>query len=119
MPLINQEEARLAGVNRSDIASAINRATEGTSLGVMRDQYNLIPIKLRSSNASLEHFENIPVRSILGINSVPLGQVIDGFEVKGEESMIWRYNRQLAITAQADVTGDTASNVRKRNSHHN
>lgn len=113
VPLINQEEARLAGVNRSDIASAINRATEGTSLGVMRDQDNLIPIKLRSSNASLEHFENIPVRSILGINSVPLGQVIDGFEVKGEESMIWRYNRQLAITAQADVTGDTASNVRK------
>lgn len=113
IPKVNQEEARLAGVNRSDIADAIHRATEGTPLGLMRQGDNLIPIKLRSSNASLEHFDNIPVRSLLGMHSVPLGQVIDGFEMKGEDSMIWRYNRQLAITTQADVTGDTASNVRK------
>lgn len=114
VPLINQEEARLAGVNRSDVAYAINRVTEGINLGTMRKNDNLIPIKLRSSNASLEHFENIPVRSLIGMHSVPLGQVIDGIEVQGEESMIWRYNRQPAITTQADVSGDTASNVRKQ-----
>ena len=113
VPLINQDAARMAGVNRTDIANAISRATDGSLIGLMRRDDDLIPIKLRSSNASLEHFDNIPVRSLLGSHSVPMGQVVDGIEFKGEESMRWRYNRQPAITVQADVRGDTPSNVRK------
>lgn len=113
VPIINEEEARRAGVNRSDIAMAINRATEGLQIGTMRQNDDMIPIKLRSNNASLEHLDNIPVRSVLGGHSVPLGQVVDGFEVKGEETMIWRRNRVPEITAQAGVFGETASQVRK------
>ncbi len=54
------------------------------------------------------------MRSLLGLHSVPLGQVVDGFELTTEESMIWRRNRLPAITVQADVHGDTASEVRQQ-----
>lgn len=112
VPVINQEEARRAGVNRSDIALAINRATEGLHIGTMRQNDDLIPIKLRSTDQSLEHLNNIPVRSVLGSHSVPLGQVVDEFKIKGEETMIWRRDRQPAITAQAGVFGKTPAMVR-------
>jgi multidrug efflux pump subunit AcrB len=111
-PVINQEEARLAGVTRTDIALAISRVTEGVDIGILRHEDDLVPIKLRSTNASLEHFKNIPVRSLIATHSVPLGQVVDDIEIVGEQSLIWRYNRLPAITAQAGVSGDTASNVR-------
>lgn len=113
-PIINQEEARLAGINRTDIALAISRVTEGVRIGTLRHEDDLLAIKLRSSNSSLEHFENIPVRSLLGTHSVPLGQVVDDIKIVGEQSMLWRYDRLPAITVQAGVTGDTASNVRNR-----
>lgn len=113
-PIINQAAARQAGVTRADIALAISRATEGVQIGTLRHQDDMIPIKLRSANGSLENLESLPVRSVLGQHSVPLGQVIDGIEITGEESMIWRRNRLPAITVQADVKGETtASEVRK------
>ncbi|MCM2528721.1 efflux RND transporter permease subunit [Shewanella algae] len=113
-PMVDLHAARLAGVTRTDIANAINRVTEGSQVGTMRNGDDLIPIKLRSANATLEHFENIPVRSLLGTHSVPMGQVVESIEIKGEESMIWRRNRLPAITVQAGVSGDTASNVRQQ-----
>ncbi|MCE9789583.1 efflux RND transporter permease subunit [Shewanella chilikensis] len=113
-PMVDLHAARLAGVTRTDIANAINRVTEGCQVGTMRHGDDLIPIKLRSANATLEHFENIPVRSLLGTHSVPMGQVVESIEIKGEESMIWRRNRLPAITVQAGVSGDTTSNVRQQ-----
>lgn len=113
-PMVDLHAARLAGVTRTDIANAINRVTEGSQVGTMRHGDDLIPIKLRSANATLEHFENIPVRSLLGTHSVPMGQVVESIEIKGEESMIWRRNRLPAITVQAGVSGDTTSNVRQQ-----
>ncbi|GGO66185.1 efflux RND transporter permease subunit [Bowmanella pacifica] len=114
VPVINQEAARLAGVSRMDIAQAINRATEGQQIGTLRQNDDLIPIKLHTANTSLAQLDNISVRSLLGNHSVPLGQVVDDFEIKGEQSRIWRRNRLPAVTAQAGVSGDTVANVRKQ-----
>ncbi|MGY3901817.1 efflux RND transporter permease subunit [Aeromonas lusitana] len=114
-PVINQTAARLAGVSNTDIAMAIHSATEGLQIGTLRQQDDLIPIKLRSANSSLETLADLPVRSVLGQHSVPLGQVLDEIKIGGEESMIWRRNRLPAITVQADVSGDTtAATVRKQ-----
>ncbi|MGF1701650.1 efflux RND transporter permease subunit [Photobacterium makurazakiensis] len=114
VPLLNQEQARRAGVNRTDIALAIKRATEGVTLSQLHQGDELIPIKIRSSNADISSLDTLPVRSLLGVHTVPLGQVMDGFELKTEESMIWRRNRLPAITVQAGVDGMTASDVRKQ-----
>ncbi|ABV37817.1 putative efflux protein [Shewanella sediminis HAW-EB3] len=113
-PVINQEQARRAGLNRTDISLAIKRATEGVPLGTLNQGDQLIPISFRSANANLSNLETLPVRSLLGIHSVPLGQVVDSFELKSEESLIWRRNRVPTITAQADVFDATPAEVRNQ-----
>ncbi|GIU15735.1 MULTISPECIES: efflux RND transporter permease subunit [unclassified Shewanella] len=113
-PIINQEQARRAGINRTDIALAIKRATEGVTLGTLNQGDQLIPISFRSADADLTYLETLPVRSLLGVHSVPLGQVVDGFELKAEESMIWRRNRVPTITAQADVFDITPAEARNQ-----
>ena len=113
VPQLNQEQARRAGINRTDVALAIQRATEGVTLAQLHQGDELIPIKIRSAEADISSLETLPVRSLMGMHSVPLGQVVDKFELKDEESMIWRRNRVPAITVQAAVTGMTASDVRK------
>ncbi|MCL1096149.1 efflux RND transporter permease subunit [Shewanella kaireitica] len=113
-PVINQEQARRAGINRTDISLAIKRATEGVTLGTLNQGDQLIPISVRSANADLSNLETLPVRSLLGVHSVPLGQVVDSFELQSEESMIWRRNRVPTITAQADVFDATPAQVRNQ-----
>lgn len=102
-PIINQDKMRQAGINRADIAFALKRASDGMPLGQMNLNDELIPIQLRGTSQNMASLETLPVRSLLGMHSVPLGQVVDGFELVPEESMIWRRNRVKTITAQAGV----------------
>ncbi|CAV18709.1 putative Heavy metal efflux pump CzcA [Vibrio atlanticus] len=102
-PVINQEKMRSAGINRADIAFAMKRASEGMPLGRMNLNDELVTIQLRGTESSIQSLETLPVRSLLGIHSVPLGQVVDGFELSSEETMIWRRDRVKTITAQAGV----------------
>ncbi|WP_045400306.1 efflux RND transporter permease subunit [Vibrio campbellii] len=102
-PIINQDKMRQAGINRADIAFALKRASDGMPLGQMNLNDELIPIQLRGTSQNMASLETLPVRSLLGMHSVPLGQVVDGFELVPEESMIWRRDRVKTITAQASV----------------
>ena len=102
-PIINQEKSRQAGINRADIAFALKRASEGMPIGRMNLNDELVTIQVRGVDRSLESLETLPVNSLLGLHSVPLGQVIDGFEMTSEETMIWRRDRVKTITAQAGV----------------
>ncbi len=113
-PIINQDKARRAGINRTDIAFAMKRASDGMPLGQMNLNDELIAIQLRGSEQTMASLETLPVKSILGLHSVPLGQVVDGFELKSEESMIWRRDRVKTITAQAGVER-TSTPARVRN----
>ncbi|KIP77175.1 transporter [Vibrio harveyi] len=106
-PIINQDKMRQAGINRADIAFALKRASDGMPLGQMNLNDELIPIQLRGTSQNMASLETLPVRSLLGMHSVPLGQVVDGFELVPEESMIWRRNRVKTITAQAGVERST------------
>lgn len=114
VPIINQEQARRAGINRADIAMALKRSSDGMILGAMQQEDELIPLLLKSPESSMASLEKLPVKSLLGLHSVPLGQVIDGFELKNEESMIWRRDRVPSITAQAAIEGKTAAQVRSQ-----
>lgn len=102
-PIINQEKSRQAGINRADIAFALKRASEGMPIGRMNLNDELVTIQVRGVERSLESLETLPVNSLLGLHSVPIGQVIDGFEMTSEETMIWRRDRVKTITAQAGV----------------
>lgn len=111
-PVIDQDLARRAGINSADITMAIRRATDGVTIAQLRQGKELIPVQVKGSNTELGQLENLPVRSMLGLHSVPLGQVVKSFEMTAEESMIWRRNRVPAITVQAGVENATPSDVR-------
>ncbi|BBO80938.1 transporter [Desulfosarcina ovata subsp. sediminis] len=102
-PVVSQEETRKTGINRADIATSLKRATDGHTVGLFRQDDRLVPIKLRSPQINLGNLDSLSVKPAMGVNSVPLGQVVTGFDLKAEESMIWRRNRLPTISAQAGV----------------
>ncbi|MBY6186701.1 efflux RND transporter permease subunit [Marinobacter hydrocarbonoclasticus] len=112
VPVLNQEQARLAGVTRFDVARTLQLAADGLPIGQLRQNDELVPIKLRSSETDLSQLHDLPVRSLLSPVSVPMGQVVDRFEVQGEQSLIWRRDRVRTITAQAGVFNATPAEVR-------
>ncbi|WP_028110317.1 efflux RND transporter permease subunit [Ferrimonas futtsuensis] len=115
VPIFNQDRARLTGVSRNDVNIALARATDGfmvTSLYQGRDR---LPVLLRSPEVRRNDFSSLltlPVTPLLGNHVVPLGQVVDGFQLQFEEGQIWRRNRQRTMTVQADVEGVYASQAR-------
>ncbi|RJG49904.1 efflux RND transporter permease subunit [Motilimonas pumila] len=112
-PIINEDQARRAGINRTDIALALKRASEGFPLSQMKRGDEIIPIQVRGIDVTLGDLDSLPVQSLLGIHSVPLGQLVDGFEFDTEESMIWRRDRVPTITVQAGVEGTTVALARE------
>ncbi|WP_218638775.1 efflux RND transporter permease subunit [Shewanella sp. UCD-KL12] len=113
-PVINQEKSRLAGINRTDITLALKRGSDGLTIGQLREDGSQLPIVLNSSKSEIDDIGNIPVRSIAGIHSVPLAHVVDSFEIRGEQSMLWRRDRVPTLTVQAGVFGDSIGNVRNQ-----
>lgn len=112
-PQLNQEKARRSGINRADIAASVQRSSTGFPLGLLRQGDRLIAIKVVSQEFGLHNLAEMPVLSMLGTHSVPLGQIVEEFKIEGEPSMIWRRNRVPEITVQAGVTSDvTVAEVR-------
>lgn len=112
-PHINLEAARRAGITRGDVAAAMRAVDEGLPVATMHIDNRLVPINLRVANVDMNSLSSLPISSLLGQYSVPMGQIVDKFELKSEQSIIYRRDRLPAITAQADVYGATASDVRK------
>ncbi len=113
VPVLNQEQARLAGITRFDVARTLQLASDGLTVGTLRLDADQVPIKLRSETEDLAQLASLPVRSLFSPYSVPLGQVVERFEVQGEQSLIWRRDRVRTITAQAGVEGATPAAVRQ------
>jgi len=115
VPVYNQERARLAGVSRENIANATKRAYDGRTIGLYREQDEMLPIILRNpedDKASLESFDILQVSPDLSTTSLPIAQVIDGVEMEWEETRIYRRDRRRTITVQANpVLGVTLATL--------
>ncbi|QIZ76922.1 efflux RND transporter permease subunit [Ferrimonas lipolytica] len=115
VPQFNQDRARLAGVTRNDVNRALARATDGLTVASIYDGRDRLPVKIRLEEAQRNDFSalmNLPVTPALGNQSVPMSQVVDGFELQHEPGQIWRYYRHRTMSVQADVEGQYASLVR-------
>ena len=111
VPVYNQERARYAGVAREDVANATKRAYDGRTIGLYREQDELLPIVLRhveDDRASLASFDVLQVQPGLTTTTLPIGQVTDGIKMEWEETRIWRRDRRRTITVQANpILGQT------------
>jgi len=111
VPVYNQERARYAGVAREDVANATKRAYDGRTIGLYREQDELLPIILRhveDDRASLASFDVLQVQPGLTTSTLPIAQVTDGVKMEWEETRIWRRDRRRTITVQANpILGQT------------
>ncbi|TVQ63762.1 MAG: efflux RND transporter permease subunit [Phycisphaerales bacterium] len=107
----DQANARWTGVQRTDVASALRRAHDGTIVGLYREDDKLLPIVLRSDRRDREqiarNLDILQVRPLVSNRSVPLAQVTSGLPVEWRDPVIYRFNRKRSIIAQGVPVGLT------------
>jgi multidrug efflux pump subunit AcrB len=109
VPDYNQERARWANISREDLANTTKRAFDGRTIGLYREQDNLIPVILRHTDADRANvggLDALQVRGSLSTETVPLGQVTDGSATEWEDTLIWRRDRRRTITIQSNPIQD-------------
>lgn len=109
VPRFDEDRARLAGVDRADLAIAAQFASEGIHSGSYREQDSHIPIIVRPPPAERTDVSRLRDRVMWSDSEqayVPISQVADGFDIVAEEAMIHRRNRVRALSVQADPAHD-------------
>ncbi len=120
-PVVAETQARNAGITRSQIASSMQAAFAGTEIGVYREGDTLLPIIGRSPATERNDVDNIndlQVWSPVAGRSIPIRQVVVGFETTSENAIIKRQDRLPTITVMCDpAAGLTAEPVRQKILH--
>ena len=109
VPHYDEERGRIAGVGRSDMATASLFASTGVRAGVYRERDSQIPIIVRppeQERSSVSRLSDRLMWSSAEQAYVPVSQVISGFGVETEESLIHRRDRVRALKVQADPLGN-------------
>lgn len=104
-PVIADQQANLNGITRAAITQAVMQAFQGITVGVFREDDELLPIILRAPNErrlDVSSIQNLQIWSPAANRMIPLRQVVMGFETVFEDDIIYRINRQRAITVLAD-----------------
>lgn len=104
-PAYSIQQAQRASISRSDVANSLAIATDGLTVGVMAEGNSRLPITLKMDTNigdDIDRLSSIPVWSMRGKTSIPLGQVTDSVKLGWENAEIFRYDGQRAIMAQCD-----------------
>ncbi len=111
-PVMADEEANRAGIGRPDVATVIKLAYEGLPVGVYREGDDLLPILFRGEPAErldIASIQNLQIWSPAAQQTIPLRQVVSGFETVFEDPIIQRLNRKPTLTVHADPASGPAS----------
>ncbi len=102
---VDQAKARALGVTSQSIAQASRAILSGSTVGQFRDGDKLIDIVLRqplSERDAITSIGNAYLPTATG-RSIPLAQIAKPV-FEWEPGVMWRENRDYAITVNADVT---------------
>jgi multidrug efflux pump subunit AcrB len=101
---VDQDKARALGLAPADIALVIQTVMNGATLSHLREHEDLVDIVARAVPAErldLDTLKDVNLYTRQG-TVVPLSQVAQVKPVL-EEPVLWRRNRDMAITVRADV----------------
>jgi multidrug efflux pump subunit AcrB len=101
---IDQDKARALGVSSQSLAQATRTFWSGTTVGQFREGDRLIDIVLRqpaNERQALADLAGVNVPTASG-RSIPLSQIAKPV-LSWEPGVMWRENRDYAITVQADI----------------
>lgn len=101
---LDQDKLRSLGISSKVVMQTINTLLSGTAIGQYREENKLINIVVRQPKEERSTIDalsqsNVPTASG---KYVPLSQIAS-IKLVWEPGVIWRYNREWAITVQADV----------------
>ena len=103
-PQYDEDNARLAGISRNDLSRALAYNTQGTTIGLMRDQDKLIPIIARAPAKERADLGGLKYRQIWSPTQrryIPMSQVVSEFRLEAGNSIIYRRDRIRTITVSA------------------
>ena len=101
---IDQEKARALGVSSQSVAQALRLWASGTTVGQYREGDRLIDIVVRGQaeeRTRLNDLASTYVPSLSG-KAIALSQIAQP-RADFEPGVVWRENRQYAITVQSDI----------------
>ena len=108
----NDHRASFAGVSREAVGRTTRRAVDGLTVGLYRENDELIPITMRSDqrvrDSAAMDLDQLQLTQQNSTSTLPLSQVVDGSEFVWQENVIWRWDRRRAITVQAGIRNGTA-----------
>jgi multidrug efflux pump subunit AcrB len=113
-PMVLEEQASLLGITKPDIANVIKQGFSGLTVGVFRDDDLLLPIILKadaSQSTDISSLSNLLIWSPVARKSVPLGQIVTGYETNFEDEIIYRRDRKRALSIFADPSTGTSSDL--------
>ncbi|MGA7715375.1 MAG: efflux RND transporter permease subunit, partial [Bradyrhizobium sp.] len=102
--VVDQDRARALGLTPQDVSQALAMLISGVPVTTVRDGVEKIEVVARavpSERLDLGHVGDLTVTSRNGV-AVPLAQIAK-IEYAHEEPIIWRRNRDMAITVRGDV----------------
>jgi multidrug efflux pump len=102
--VVDQDRARALGLTPQDVSQALAMLISGVQVTTIRDGIEKVGVVARavpSERLDLAHVGDLTVTSVNGV-AVPLQQIAK-IEYSHEEPILWRRNRDMAITVRADV----------------
>jgi multidrug efflux pump subunit AcrB len=116
-PVFNEQVARQLGVDRQELGDALKYAFDGLGVGVYRDGNRLLPIRIRApleERGNIDNVRDIQVWSPVLRRSVPVSQVVSGYETRWENSVIRGRNRIQTIIASCNPEDGLAAPLLER-----
>jgi multidrug efflux pump subunit AcrB len=113
-PILAKEQANLNGITRQDVARTLMEGFEGVVVGVYREEIDLLPVIVRApapERLDIASIRNLQIWSPVAGRSIPLTQVVTGFETVWEDQIITRVNRRRAITVLCDPESELATRI--------
>lgn len=104
-PLFNEDNARRAGISKQDLDNLLLLSFSGKSIGLYRDGTTLKPIVLRPpayERLDVDGLADLQIWSPVFSRYIPIGQVVERFDVVFEDPIIARRDRKRTIRVYAD-----------------
>ena len=102
--VVDQDRVRAMGLTPQDISQSLSMLISGLPITTVRDGIEKVAVVARAVPADrldLAHIGDLSLYSHNGV-AVPLSQIAH-IEYTHEEPIMWRINRDMAITVRADI----------------
>lgn len=102
---LSDDKLGLLGLNHSELADSLQLALSGVAVSQLRRGDELVDVVLRAWPGERDTVEQLQDLNLFTRSGTPvqLSQVAD-VQATFEEPVLWRRNRDMAITVRADVT---------------